>query len=334
MSNVKLIEKINRQCEALQKKINDLSGNYLTNTYKRQNEQRNRDSKKDQFRQQLEMLSYFKDEAARRELSLFETALITSTFYEEIKRLASYQRYLIKKQTNSAELVQFGDVAEQYRKTLIKIGVDNTDKLHIILMAFDAIVERAVTPLDLEALRLRDLMLKARLYQKGDIQFTPEALAERMISLAGIYSGSKVLEPEAGIANIADKVKEITPDVDCIEIEQNFREILEIKGHKLVACSLFEYEQQPVYDAVLMNPPFSEETKHIKYAFECLKPGGTLVTICTGRFEYMENKKYTPFREWLEQHEHFYEDSDEKFEMTGTSTVILTIKKGISDQAS
>lgn len=50
--------KIENQIASLDKKISALSGNYLTNTRKRQAEQQERDRKKDQFRQHKQLLEY------------------------------------------------------------------------------------------------------------------------------------------------------------------------------------------------------------------------------------------------------------------------------------
>lgn len=51
MTNI--IEKMEKQIASLQSKIEALSGDYLTNTRKRQQEQRERDKKKDDYRMHI-----------------------------------------------------------------------------------------------------------------------------------------------------------------------------------------------------------------------------------------------------------------------------------------
>lgn len=192
---------------------------------------------------------------------------------------------------------------------------------------YDALVQSAVTPPDPNALRLRDLLFKAQMYQKGDIQFTPKQLAEELVSLACINERSHVLEPEAGVGNIADAAKEITKNVDCIERMAYFREILKMKKHNVIADDLLETESDPVYDAAIMNPPFSEECEHIRKAFDFVRPGGNLVAVCSSCIQWKNNRKYKQFRDWLSKHTHFVTDSNTKFEMTDVDTVILVMKK-------
>jgi len=177
------------------------------------------------------------------------------------------------------------------------------------------------------AIRLRDLVFNARLHQRGDIQFTPEGLAKEIVTLSGIDSNSRVLEPEAGIGNIADEAREITEHVDCIERMYDFREILKLKKHHVISHDLLETESEPVYDAVLMNPPFSEECEHIQKAFEFVRPGGSLVAVCSNCIQWKENRRYSQFRDWLAEHTHSIAEANAKFEMTGVHTVILVMDK-------
>lgn len=58
MANI--TEKIERRITALEGKIDALSGNYLTNTWKRQREQQERDRKKEMYRSQIQVLQLLK----------------------------------------------------------------------------------------------------------------------------------------------------------------------------------------------------------------------------------------------------------------------------------
>ena len=61
MANI--TEKIERQITALEGKIDALSGNYLTNTWKRQREQQERDRKKEMYHSQIQVLQFLKQKS-------------------------------------------------------------------------------------------------------------------------------------------------------------------------------------------------------------------------------------------------------------------------------
>lgn len=108
----------------------------------------------------------------------------------------------------------------------------------------------------------------------------------------------------------------------------SFREILQLKKYRLISDDLMETQAQPVYDAVIMNPPFSDECGHIRKAFEFVRPGGKLLAICSNRITWKQQKEYEQFRDWLSQHTHSVTDTpDVKFDHTQTPTVILQIQK-------
>ena len=320
----KLVQKIDKQIESLQGKIDALSGTYLTNTWKRQREQQERDRKKGIFRSQLQVLRYLKQKAETEPLSLFEQNLTASAFYEDMRCFSASKKY---SENNPYVEFKYPKPDDIRVKRLQRAGITNTQELINAVEQYDVLVQSAVTPPNPDALRLRDLLFKAQMYQKGDIQFTPKQLAEELVSLACINEHSHVLEPEAGIGNIADAAKEITQNVDCIERMADFKEILKLKKHNVIADDLLETEPDPVYDAVIMNPPFSEECEHIQKAFDFVRPGGNLVAVCSSCIQWKNNRKYEQFRDWLSEHTHSVTESNAKFEMIDTHTVVLVMEK-------
>ena len=212
-------------------------------------------------------------------------------------------------------------------KRLQKAGITDTDELTAAVECFDTLLQSAVIPPDPNAARLRDMLYRAKMYQKGDIQFTPPELAKELVALAGVRKDSRVLEPEAGIGNIADAAKEVTDNVDCIERMTDFCEILKLKKHNVIANDLLTAETAPIYDSVVMNPPFSEECEHIKRAFNFVRPGGSLVAVCSSSIQWKSTRKYEQFRDWLSEHTHSINECGAKFEMTGVHTVVLVMDK-------
>ena len=155
-----------------------------------------------------------------------------------------------------------------------------------------------------------------------------ENRSRRLLNCVHLEGTSRVLEPEAGSGCIADAAKQVTPNVDCVELNYTLRELLELKGHRLIGDDFLELSPQPIYDAVLMNPPFSQECEHIRHAYDFLKPGGMLATVCLPRISQSQFRKYTEFRDWLAGHPHSIQHlQDIKFEMTGVSTDLLAIHR-------
>lgn len=322
MANI--TEKIERQITALEGKIDALSGNYLTNTWKRQREQQERDRKKEMYHSQIQVLQFLKQKSETDTLTLLEQNLTVAAFYEDMRCFSASKKYC---KDNPYCKFQYPKPDDVRTKRLQKAGITDTDELAAAVECFDTLLQSAVIPPDPNAIRLRDMLYRAKMYQKGDIQFTPPELAKELVALAGVRKNSRVLEPEAGIGNIADAAKEVTDHVDCIERMTDFCEILKLKKHNVIGNDLLTAETAPIYDAVVMNPPFSEECEHIKRAFDFLRPGGSLVAVCSSSIQWKSTRKYEQFRDWLSEHTHSIDECGAKFEMTGVHTVVLVVDK-------
>lgn len=322
MANI--TEKIERQITALEGKIDALSGNYLTNTWKRQREQQERDRKKEMYHSQIQVLQFLKQKSETDTLTLLEQNLTVAAFYEDMRCFSASKKYC---KDNPYCKFQYPKPDDVRTKRLQKAGITDTDELAAAVECFDTLLQSAVIPPDPNAIRLRDMLYRAKMYQKGDIQFTPPELAKELVALAGVRKDSRVLEPEAGIGNIADAAKEVTDHVDCIERMTDFCEILKLKKHNVIGNDLLTAETAPIYDAVVMNPPFSEECEHIKRAFDFLRPAGSLVAVCSSSIQWKSTRKYEQFRDWLSEHTHSIDECGAKFEMTGVHTVVLVVDK-------
>ena len=181
---------------------------------------------------------------------------------------------------------------------LKRAGITNTQELK------DALVEYLQFR---EGAREEDPIKKAEralIGQKVGIDFfpTPVATAVRMASLARIKKGDRVLEPSAGNGNLADAAKSAGADVDVIEISSQLREILKAKGYNVVAFDFDGFEPEEKYDAILMNPPFSnrQDAAHIMRAHRMLKAGGHLVAIAGEGVFFGSDAKAKQFRDWLD----------------------------------
>ena len=148
---------------------------------------------------------------------------------------------------------------------------------------------------------------RAIIGQKVGIDFfpTPAHVAQRMARMARIREGMRVLEPSAGNGNLADAAKAEGGLVDVIEISSQLRDILTAKGYTVVDHDFDGFTPDKPYDAILMNPPFSQrrDAAHIMRAFDMLASGGTLVAIAGEGVFFGSDQKAVAFREWLDTHE-------------------------------
>ena len=71
----------------------------------------------------------------------------------------------------------------------------------------------------------------------------------------------------------------------------------------------------------------SSDKTHIKRAFDFLRPGGSLVAVCSSSIQWKSTRKYEQFRDWLSEHTHSIDECGAKFEMTGVHTVVLVVDK-------
>ncbi len=86
------------------------------------------------------------------------------------------------------------------------------------------------------------------------------------------------------------------------------------------------------YDRIVMNPPFEkgQDVGHVIHAYELLKPGGRLVSIMSPAIKFNQQRKYTEFRQFLEEHNGWYEDLPAdafKESGTGVQTVLVVLDK-------
>ena len=117
---------------------------------------------------------------------------------------------------------------------------------------------------------------------------TPLSLARRMVELAELKTGQRVLEPSAGTGRIMQAIQDATGGSvirTAVELNYNLVDTLRhrFEGAHVYQRDFLEYDNGiGEFDAVIMNPPFGNaaDILHIRHAVTFLKPGGTLVAIC------------------------------------------------------
>jgi predicted RNA methylase len=132
---------------------------------------------------------------------------------------------------------------------------------------------------------------------------TPAGVAVRMATIADLYAlpGLAVLEPSAGLGAIAKVAASAGATVDCVELCRDLYERLRASGaYRSVRCADFlEVEPEPVYDRVLMNPPFGKgaDVRHVMHALRFLKPGGMLAAVMSNGATFREDRATAELRQ-------------------------------------
>lgn len=161
---------------------------------------------------------------------------------------------------------------------------------------------------------------------------SPPAVVERLMDLADIERGMHVLEPSAGKGAIAYACADQGAVVDCYELmDANFVALAgDPKLGPVAKADFLTIEPSPVYDRVVMNPPFLKQSdiKHVLHAHKFLKPDGLLVAVMAAGVEFRTDARTTAFKQFLEDHGGHIEQLPEnsfKASGTGVRTVITVI---------
>jgi len=124
---------------------------------------------------------------------------------------------------------------------------------------------------------------------------TPPELAKRVVELADIQPGQRVLEPSCGTGNLlAEMVKVDDVEIIACEVNLTIADAARMRffdpGTRMaredvaIQCCDFLAQNGNLgqFDRIVMNPPFAngDDIRHIEHAAKMLAPGGRLVAIC------------------------------------------------------
>lgn len=166
---------------------------------------------------------------------------------------------------------------------------------------------------------------------------TPPALAARMVELADITHGCRVLEPSAGTGRIIQALRDNARGfmVDAVEINPRMADHLRV-SMGVDGCrqgdflALSPEDMKWNYHRVLMNPPFAngQDVAHVTHALQFLAPGGRLVAIMSAGVLFRSDRKTREFRQLVERLGGVFEElPPNTFEQSGTgvNTVLLVL---------
>lgn len=164
---------------------------------------------------------------------------------------------------------------------------------------------------------------------------TPTPIVRQLIDHARIEPGMRVLEPSAGRGAIALAAADAGAVVDCVELQAGHAEAIRDAHHPDVTVLVADFlttSPQPVYDRVVMNPPFARQADiaHVTHAYKALKPGGLLVAVMSAGITFRQTQAAGAFRARLEALDgelHPLPDGAFKESGTGVRTVIAVLPK-------
>lgn len=138
---------------------------------------------------------------------------------------------------------------------------------------------------------------------------TPPEIVERMIELAAVEAGDKILDPSAGSGAILDVIARRfgTENLSGIEFNMTLCDVLRAKGHQFLCADFLEIEGHHEHDVVLMNPPFErgQDAAHVAHALDFVKPvTGCVVAVVSESCFFRQESKYAAFRDLLAGHEY------------------------------
>lgn len=170
---------------------------------------------------------------------------------------------------------------------------------------------------DEDAQSVYDLLMGGEVRNvKKETQFfaTPSDLADCMVEMANIQSGQLILEPSAGDGAILEAIyrwydSKVVKDLNflihinsCETFGLNITK-LKAKGYHLDSEDFMKLDHLNTYDKIIANPPFSkgQDLKHVAHMFDCLKPGGRLVTVMMSSVKWHDRKIHRQFRSMVDE---------------------------------
>lgn len=160
---------------------------------------------------------------------------------------------------------------------------------------------------------------------------TAQPLAEKVVSMADIKPGTRVLEPSAGQGGLADEIAKLTGSknlVVCLELQESNVAVLRQKGYTASQCDFAILPANSgTFSRIVMNPPFERQQDiiHVLKAWDYLKEGGRLVSIMSPGFTFRQDRRATEFRDFVAEHGHYVENPAGSFKSSGTNINTVTV---------
>lgn len=171
-------------------------------------------------------------------------------------------------------------------------------------------VETALVSIKVEQLHQQAMTLGV-----WDFFPTPVPIIDKMLSLAQLKPGIKILEPSAGLGHICREMRKVGIEPDCFEISPLLRQGLLLQGFSIIGDDFLSSTPTPIYDLILANPPFSRNgvARHTLHALDWLRPGGRLITVAH-HYQLKPSATDRAFFQWLRGFDSYFYDCGQAFQ--------------------
>ena len=134
---------------------------------------------------------------------------------------------------------------------------------------------------------------------------TPDAIAQRVVEMAGLEPGMQLLEPSAGIGSLALPASKIVGigNVHLVELlARNAGRLRQAGFTNVHEGDFLQLRPEPLYDRIVMNPPFGkmQDMAHVSHAARFLRPDGELVAIMSPSFQFRDAARAEDFRKLVD----------------------------------
>jgi predicted RNA methylase len=121
--------------------------------------------------------------------------------------------------------------------------------------------------------------------------------------------GKRILDPSAGSGALLDaiaswKSRKKSTNFYAVEIDQELRYVLQGKDYLVLDSDWLQYSEPTSFDAIAMNPPFSDGIRHILKSWDYLAAGGILCSVVPKTMTSGGNAAKELLSRLVEQHGH------------------------------
>jgi hypothetical protein len=187
---------------------------------------------------------------------------------------------------------------------LAQVGIKSKDEAIAAVDLLESLRSGNPTPaIDQSVQTAMDLRRKAIYGKLPDFFPTPKGLIDRMLEIADVKPSHRVLDPSAGAGDICLAVRDLgVSTIDCFEINWDLVQVLALLEFQLIARDFLTATPRPIYDRVVMNPPFSKDAyiDHVRAAYHWLAPGGELIAVLPNGYCGSRITKRREFTDWLD----------------------------------
>ena len=188
---------------------------------------------------------------------------------------------------------------------LVQFGIRSKDEAIATVELLASLCSGNPAPeIDRSVEKANELRRRAIYTQVPDFFPTPPELIDRMLEFANVQPHHRCLDPEGGAGDICLAVRTLgVSAIDCFEINSDLHQALTLRGFQPHGRDFLAATPRPIYDRVLMNPPFGEDAyiDHVRAAYLWLASGGELVAVLPNDYRKSRSTKRREFADWLDE---------------------------------